>query len=153
MQSDRASGVGPRLAPARSRDVVILQRRATGEPRPGQRMATDPLDCRLPRHDRHDPRPHESITRLHVDLPQNSNTRSNSGIANHRIDYLTSTQEQILCCIRESIGEHGEAPTVQEIGDELGLRSRATVHYHLRRIEALGCIARERYRPRGIRLT
>ncbi|MFF3878104.1 hypothetical protein [Streptomyces sp. NPDC001978] len=52
-------------------------------------------------------------------------------MANHRVDYLTSTQEQILRCIRESITEQGEAPTVQEIGEQLGMRSRASVHYHL----------------------
>ncbi|MFF3967519.1 hypothetical protein ACFYZI_38935 [Streptomyces griseorubiginosus] len=74
-------------------------------------------------------------------------------MANHRVDYLTSTQEQILRCIRESITERGEAPTVREIGVWVGLRSRSSVHYHLGRIEALGYIAREPHRPRGIRLT
>ncbi|MFD7599560.1 LexA family protein [Streptomyces mirabilis] len=74
-------------------------------------------------------------------------------MANHRVDYLTSTQEQILRCIRESIAERGESPTVQEIGEHVGMRSRASVHYHLGRIEALGYIVREPHRPRGIRLT
>ncbi|MER6493604.1 LexA family protein [Streptomyces griseorubiginosus] len=74
-------------------------------------------------------------------------------MANHRVDYLTSTQEQILRCISESITERGEAPTVREIGAWVGLRSRSSVHYHLGRIEALGYIAREPHRPRGIRLT
>ncbi|MFC8362867.1 LexA family protein [Streptomyces griseorubiginosus] len=74
-------------------------------------------------------------------------------MANHRVDYLTTTQEQILRCIRESIAERGEAPTVREIGVFVGLRSRSSVHYHLGRIEALGYIAREPHRPRGIRLT
>lgn len=74
-------------------------------------------------------------------------------MANHRVDYLTGTQEQILRCIRESIAERGEAPTVREIGQRVGLRSRSSVHYHLGRIEALGYIAREPHRPRGIRLT
>ncbi|WP_141203517.1 LexA family protein [Streptomyces griseorubiginosus] len=74
-------------------------------------------------------------------------------MANHRVDYLTTTQEQILRCIRASIAERGEAPTVREIGVFVGLRSRSSVHYHLGRIEALGYIAREPHRPRGIRLT
>ncbi|MEW2558255.1 hypothetical protein [Streptomyces griseorubiginosus] len=33
------------------------------------------------------------------------------------------------------------------------MRSKASVHWHLERIEALGYIAREPRRPRGIRLT
>lgn len=74
-------------------------------------------------------------------------------MANHRVDYLTSTQEQILRCIRESIAERGEAPTVREIGTQAGMRSRSSVYYHLGRIEALGYIAREPHRARGIRLT
>lgn len=74
-------------------------------------------------------------------------------MANHKVDYLTGTQERILHFIRESITERGEAPTMQEIGEQLGMRSRASVHYHLGRIEALGYIAREPHRPRGTRLT
>lgn len=74
-------------------------------------------------------------------------------MANHRVDYLTSTQEQILRCIRESIADRGESPTMQEIGEQFGMRSRSSVYYHLGRMEALGYIAREPHRPRGIRLT
>lgn len=74
-------------------------------------------------------------------------------MANHRVDYLTSTQERILRCIRESIAERGESPTVQEIGKEVGMRSTASVHWHLGRMETLGYIARKPRTPRGIRLT
>jgi SOS-response transcriptional repressor LexA len=74
-------------------------------------------------------------------------------MANHKVDYLTSTQERILRYIRESITERGEAPTMQEMGKQLGMRSTASVHWHIGRIEALGYIAREPGRPRGIRLT
>jgi SOS-response transcriptional repressor LexA len=74
-------------------------------------------------------------------------------MANHKVDYLTSTQERILRCIREAITDRGEAPTVKELSTELGMRSTATMHWHLGRIEALGYIAREPRTPRGIRLT
>ncbi|MPY48771.1 LexA family protein [Streptomyces acidicola] len=74
-------------------------------------------------------------------------------MANHKVDYLTSTQERMLRCIRESIADRGESPTMQEIGKQFGLSSTSSVHYHLRRIEELGYIAREPGRPRGIRLT
>ncbi|MCX5250717.1 hypothetical protein OG895_36910 [Streptomyces sp. NBC_00201] len=74
-------------------------------------------------------------------------------MVNRRVDYLTSTQEHILRCIRESIADRGEAPTVKEIGQQLGMRSTASVHWHLSRMETLGYIAREPRTPRGIRLT
>lgn len=71
----------------------------------------------------------------------------------YKVDYLTEIQERILACIREAILDRGEAPTVQEIRDQVGMRSRASVHYQLRELEAKQAIKRERYRRRGIRLT
>ncbi|MFI6660418.1 hypothetical protein ACIBL8_33330 [Streptomyces sp. NPDC050523] len=53
-------------------------------------------------------------------------------MANRRVDHLTSIQEHILRCMRESIGDRGETPTVKEIGQQLGMRSTASVHWHLR---------------------
>ncbi|MEU6280907.1 hypothetical protein [Streptomyces sp. NPDC047028] len=58
----------------------------------------------------------------------------------------------MLRCIRQSIVETGEAPTVAEIGEVVGLRSRSSVHYQLVELVAKGAIVRERYRSRGIRL-
>ncbi|MFL1903066.1 LexA family protein [Streptomyces tauricus] len=74
-------------------------------------------------------------------------------MAAHRIEHLTDQQEEIIRFIRRQILDRGEAPTLSEIGETFGLRSRATVHYHLRRMEALGVIVRESGRHRGIRLT
>lgn len=71
----------------------------------------------------------------------------------YKVDYLTDIQARILACIRDSIVERGEAPTVQEIGEQVGMRSRASVHYQLRELEAKQAIIRDRYRRRGIRLT
>jgi repressor LexA len=73
-------------------------------------------------------------------------------MARHKLDYLTDTQERILRCIRESIVDRGEAPTVVEIGKAVGLSSRSSVHYQLREIEAKGAIVVEPGRPRGIRI-
>ncbi|WP_369265228.1 MarR family transcriptional regulator [Streptomyces sp. R35] len=70
----------------------------------------------------------------------------------HRVAHLTDTQERILRCIREAITDRGEAPTVQEIGERVGMRSRASVHYQLGELETKGAIVRERGRRRGIRL-
>ncbi|WP_079177992.1 hypothetical protein [Streptomyces mangrovisoli] len=73
-------------------------------------------------------------------------------MARPKTDYLTDTQERILACIRGSIERRGEAPTLAEIGEQVGLRSRASVHYHLQRIERLGHISRDPRRTRAIRL-
>jgi SOS-response transcriptional repressor LexA len=74
-------------------------------------------------------------------------------MANHKVDHLTARQERILRCIRESIADAGEAPTVAEIAERVGMRSRASVHYQLGELEAKGAIRREPGRHRGIRLT
>lgn len=70
----------------------------------------------------------------------------------HRVDHLTDTQERILRCIRQTITDRGEAPTVAEIREAVGMRSQASVHYQLVELEAKGAIIRERYQHRGIRL-
>jgi SOS-response transcriptional repressor LexA len=70
----------------------------------------------------------------------------------HRVDHLTDTQERILRAIRQAILDHGEAPTVTEIGEAVGMRSRASVHYQLVELETKGAIVREPHRSRGIRL-
>lgn len=73
-------------------------------------------------------------------------------MAHHKVEYLTDTQERILRCIRESIADRGEAPTVAEIGARVGMSSRASVHYQLGELESKHAIVRERGRSRGIRL-
>ncbi|MGW1917016.1 LexA family protein [Streptomyces sp. NPDC002076] len=45
----------------------------------------------------------------------------------HRVEHLTHTQKRILRCIRQAIADPGEAPTVQEIGDTVGMRSQSSV--------------------------
>ncbi|MEU3529698.1 hypothetical protein AB0E62_38660 [Streptomyces sp. NPDC038707] len=71
----------------------------------------------------------------------------------YRVDHLTDTQERILRRIRRHITDHGEAPTVQQIGQAVGMRSRASVHYQLVELEAKYAIVREPGHTRGIRLT
>jgi repressor LexA len=73
-------------------------------------------------------------------------------MARHRVEYLTDRQEQILRHIRMAIADQGEAPTVAELADRVGLAA-STVHYQLRELETKGAIVREPGRPRGIRLT
>jgi repressor LexA len=73
-------------------------------------------------------------------------------MGHYKVEHLTATQERILRCIREAIADQGEAPTVQEIGERVGMRSRASVHYQLGELESKGAIRRERGQRRGIRL-
>src|SRR5690242_16851436 len=47
-----------------------------------------------------------------LDLPHNSNTRSNRSMGHYKVPHLTDTQERILRCIRQAIADRGEAPTV-----------------------------------------
>jgi SOS-response transcriptional repressor LexA len=75
---------------------------------------------------------------------------SNSSM--HRSDHLTPAQERVLRYIRQTIIDHGEAPTIREIGSALGMRSPATVHEQLGELAAKGAIIREPHRSRGIRL-
>jgi len=72
-------------------------------------------------------------------------------MANHKVQHLTSRQERILRCIRLAITDQGDAPTVAEIAEQVGLRP-SSVHYQLRELEAKGAIVRQPHRPRGIRL-
>lgn len=73
-------------------------------------------------------------------------------MAQHKVPYLTDTQERILHLIRRRIVEDGEAPTVAELAADLD-RSVSSVHYQLRELEAKCAIVREPGRARGIRLT
>ncbi|MFJ8552997.1 LexA family protein [Streptomyces sp. NPDC093676] len=59
----------------------------------------------------------------------------------------------MLAFIRHTIADQGEAPTVVEIGVEVGLWSRSSVVCQLRQLEEKHAIRRDRGRARGIRLT
>lgn len=48
---------------------------------------------------------------------------------------LTDRQRHILAAIRDHIAETGDAPTVREIGQAVGLKSSSSVVYQFRRLE------------------
>ncbi|MFF4229178.1 hypothetical protein [Streptomyces sp. NPDC001820] len=52
--------------------------------------------------------------------------------------HLTERQASILRCVTEWIAEHGEAPSVRETGERVGLSSTSSVAYQLRRMERPG---------------
>ena len=51
---------------------------------------------------------------------------------------VTPMQESILAFIADYYGEVGVPPTVRQIGEHVGLKSPSTVHFHLKRLVALG---------------
>lgn len=72
-------------------------------------------------------------------------------MAQHRVEYLTPRREEILRIIRLAITDEGDAPTVAEIAEQVGLRP-SSVHYQLRELETKGAIHRQPGTARGIRL-
>ncbi|MFF1736531.1 hypothetical protein [Streptomyces sp. NPDC058247] len=59
---------------------------------------------------------------------------------------LTERQYRIVRCAREWIAEHGEAPSVRELGAAVGLTSSSSVAFHLRRLRERGLVVQTRGR-------
>ncbi|MBN1475758.1 transcriptional repressor LexA [Candidatus Sumerlaeota bacterium] len=65
---------------------------------------------------------------------------------------LTRRQRQILDFISSFISEQGYSPSLEEIGEGLGLSSLATIHKHLKNLERKGMIRRQWNHSRSIQL-
>jgi repressor LexA len=65
---------------------------------------------------------------------------------------LTRRQREILNFVGTFIREQGYSPTLEEIGEGLGLSSLATIHKHLRNLEGKGMIRRRWNHSRSIQL-
>ena len=59
-------------------------------------------------------------------------------------------QQRIYQFILSYIGEHGYAPSVRDICDEVGLKSPSTVHFHLKNLAELGYIENGAFKSRAI---
>jgi repressor LexA len=66
--------------------------------------------------------------------------------------YLTRRQRQMLDCIKQFIEENRYSPTLEEIGEMMGLSSPATVHKHLQNLEAKGLIKRNWNHSRSVEI-
>lgn len=65
----------------------------------------------------------------------------------------TSTkQTEIYEYLCTYIGENGHAPSIREIADAVGLKSTATVHYHLNELKRIGKIDMDEKKKRTISL-
>ena len=66
---------------------------------------------------------------------------------------LTRKQKEILDFVQGYIKTCRYAPTLREIGEHFGLSSVATVHKHLKTLEAKGMLRREENRARCVKLS
>ncbi len=64
----------------------------------------------------------------------------------------TDRDREIYDFVRAYVARHGYAPKLREIGQATGIRSRGTVHRHLRALESEGLLAIEPDIARGTRL-
>ncbi len=64
----------------------------------------------------------------------------------------TDRDREIYDFVRAYVTRHGYAPKLREIGQATGIRSRGTVHRHLRALESEGLLAIEPDVARGARL-
>ena len=65
---------------------------------------------------------------------------------------LNKREKAILKAIEKSVEKKGYAPSVREIGKEVGLRSTATVHGYLSRLQDEGFIKKEDNKGRTLKL-
>jgi len=65
---------------------------------------------------------------------------------------LTKRQKEIVDYLDDYIGEHGYAPTIEEIGAKFSLSSPATVHKHLTNLEGKGFIRRKWNHSRALEM-
>lgn len=64
----------------------------------------------------------------------------------------SNKQNEIFEFLSAYIEENGYAPSIREIGEAVGLKSTATVHYHLNELKRLGKIEMDEQRKRTITL-
>ena len=62
---------------------------------------------------------------------------------------MTGSQAKVLAAIKK-LSERGYSPSYREIGDEVGLRSLATVTHHVRILEELGYLAKGLHHNRSV---
>jgi repressor LexA len=67
--------------------------------------------------------------------------------------YLTKRQREIFSYVNRFIHSRGYAPSLEEIAMAIGLSSLATVHKHLKNLEAKGVIKRGWNRGRSIEIS
>lgn len=64
--------------------------------------------------------------------------------------HLSAKQQDIYDYILSFASLHGYPPSVREIGEQMGLKSPSTVHFHLKALEERGYIAKAQGKTRAI---
>ena len=59
------------------------------------------------------------------------------------VGFLTQRQQAILGFIQAYLEEHSRPPAEREIGRAVGLRSTSSVHYHVKRLVAMGYLGKQ----------
>lgn len=65
---------------------------------------------------------------------------------------MTPVEQRIFDAIQRLTLELGRRPTYRQIGDQVGLRSKATVHKHICRMERKGVLQRNWGTPEALKL-
>jgi len=68
----------------------------------------------------------------------------------NRPEQLSDRQEQVLQVVRAGVARRGYPPSIREIGDAVGLKSTSSVAHHLKTLQELGYLHRDRGRPRSV---
>ena len=66
--------------------------------------------------------------------------------------YLTEKDYEILDFIKNELIKNGFPPSVREICEKVGLKSTATIHARLRKLEEHGKIVRDSSKNRSIKV-
>ena len=64
---------------------------------------------------------------------------------------ITTPRARLLEFIKAYTSKTGRSPTIREMGEGAGISSTSVVHYHLKALESVGLIERERNTIRGIK--
>jgi repressor LexA len=64
---------------------------------------------------------------------------------------LTARQREVLAALGRLHDQHGFAPSLREVADEVGLASVSSVHHHVVRLEDRGFVERRPGQPRTVR--
>lgn len=65
---------------------------------------------------------------------------------------LTNREKEVLEATINYIEENGYVPSIKEIGNLVGLKSKSSVHGHLKSLEKKGYIERKEKSPRALKI-
>lgn len=67
------------------------------------------------------------------------------------VNPMSPVQEKILQHFHDYFSQHGEAPTLAELGEQVGIKSRGTMHRHINALITLGKLEKSPRHWRGLK--